>query len=443
MQSLKSTFNAIQWYEGMLLGPQHFQQQGARYESLMCRYLSITQPYFWGISTLTIDRVLLVSGKLRVLELDALLKDGTILNIVPTDALIPEVDLTIYTDELRKGPLMVYLGLPLLNPNGSNVTGDFPRYISTPGDPAVDMNTGENPIYIPRLVPNISLLVGNTPPPQYVTFPLVEIEFVNESYQQTSFLPPQTSVLRTSILGRVIGSILEHLKNKAAFLSENLQSNAPTEQPLILQYENLLKIIVRQIPLLENFLGTNTTHPYILYQALLQLAGDLTTLKRGQVSPLFSPYQHDALFQSFDQVVSFIMSMIEIIQENYSALPFGQFDRVFSIELPSQNLDPTFLISIRGTPTFGSADLLQWIGGTLIASESFLKNVRDRRILGANREVIENDSNFGVSPPPNGLLLTINNDPNFIKSGEPLCLINLMDTPETRPQEIILYTKKT
>lgn len=443
MQSLNPTISAIQWYEGMLLGPQHLQQLSVRYESLMCHYLKIAQPYFWGISKLTIDRVLLVSGKLRVLELEAILPDGMVTTVSPTDSIIPEVDLTVYNDQLRQGPLMIHLGVPILNPNGSNVIGDFPRYISIPGAPAVDTNTGENPIYIPRLIPNIKLLVGNTPPAQYVTFPIVQIEFINESYQPTSFLPPQTSILRTSVLGQVIADILQHLKDKAAFLSENLQSNVSTAQPLILMYENLLKIIVRQVPFLENLLGTSTTHPYMLYQALLQLAGDLTTIKRGQVAPLFSPYQHNDVFQSFDQVVSFIINMIEVIQENYSAIPFGQYDRVFSIELPPQTSDPTFLISLRGTPTFGSSDLLQWLNGVLIASESFLKKVRDRRILGANRNVIENDTDFGISPPQNGLLLTVNNDPEFIKAGEPLCLINLMDTEETRPQEIIFYTKKT
>ena len=443
MPSIKHVFNAIQWYEGMLIGPQHFQQHGVRYESLMFRYLRAAQPFFWGISTLTIDRVLLVSGKLSILELDAILTDGTVLTVTQEDNYTPQVDLTLYNDQFRKGPLMIYLGVPFLNPNGSNLTGDFPRFLSIPGEPTVDLNTGENPIYIPRIVPNIRLLVGNTPPPQYVSFPLMEIEFMNESYQQTSFLPPLTFCARTSVLGQVIGSILQHLKDKVAFLSENLQTNAPTAQPLILQYENLLKIIVRQIPLLEDLLGTNATHPYTLYQALLGLAGDLTTLKRGQVAPLFTPYQHNSIFQSFDQVISFVASMIEIIQENYTALPFGQYDRVFSIELPPQNSEPTFLISLRGTPTFGSPDLVQWLSGTIIASESFLKNVRDRRILGASRLVIENDTDFGISPPQNGLLLTIANDPEFIKPGEPLCLINLMDTPETRPQGIILYTKKT
>ncbi|MBS0185849.1 MAG: type VI secretion system baseplate subunit TssK [Proteobacteria bacterium] len=443
MQSLKHAFDAIQWYEGMLIAPQHFQQHSVRYESLMCRYLRAAQPFFWGISAFTIDRVLLVSGKLSILELDAILPDGTVLTVTEENNYIPQIDLTVYNDEFRKGPLMIYLGVPFVNPNGSNLTGDFPRYLSIPGEPCVDLNTGENPIYIPRIVPNINLLVGNIPPPQYVNFPLIEIEFVNESYQQTSFLPPQTFCSRTSILGQVIANILQHLKDKAAFLSENLQTNAPTAQPLILQYEELLKIIVRQIPILDDLLGTNITHPYRLYQALLSLAGDLTTLKRGQVAPLFTPYQHNSIFQSFDQVVSFVISMIEIIQENYSALPFGQCDRVFSIELPSQVSDPTFLVSLRGTPTFGSSDLVDWLGGTIIASESFLKNVRDRRILGSSRQVIENDSDFGISPPQNGLLVTITNDPEFIKSGEPLCLINLMDSPETRPQGIILYTKKT
>lgn len=445
MPSLTPRINAIQWYEGMLLGPQHFQQAAIRHDILMCQHLKIVQPFFWGISQLTIDRVLLVSGKLRILELEALLPDGTVLSVLPTDTVIPEIDLTVYIEKFRsEGPLMVHLGIPLLNPNGSNVTGDFPRFLSVPETAVVDLNTGENPIYIPFLIPNITLIVSNTPPAHYTSFPLMEIEFINESYQTTTFLPPQTLVLQTSILGQVISNILQRLRDKAAFLSENIQSTTlQSTQPLISEYDNLLKVIVRQIPLLENLLGTNTSHPYALYQGLLELSGNLTSLKRGQVAPVFTPYQHNDLFKCFDQVISFIITMIDVIQENYVSLPFGKYDRVFSIELQPQQVDKRFLIAIRGTPSFGATEIINWVNGTLIASESFLKNVRDRRILGADRQVIYNDNDFGISAPQDGILLTVTNDPAFIKPGEPLCLINLTDTVEKRPQELTLYVKKT
>ena len=447
MQSLQPRVDAVQWYEGMLLGPQHLQQLNLRWDTLLCKYLEILKPYFWGVSILNIDTVTLVNGKLRILELEAILPDGTFVQVKPTDKVIPELDLTVYVDQLRQlGPQMVHLAVPIVNPDGSNVTGDFPRFLSIPGTAVVDLNTGENPIYIPRLVPNISLVLADIPHPRYASFPFAQIEFKDESYQLTSFIPPYLQILTTSTIGKVLGDVLQRLRDKAAFLSENLKSPSGASADLAIMDENakLLTVIVRQVPVLENLLGVNTTHPYQLYLALLELVGDLTALKRGQVAPSFVPYQHNDLYKSFDQVITFIVNMIDLIQENYILLPFNKFDRAFSLELqPGWSSTTTYLLSLRGSPIFGPKDLLQWAEGALIASQSILKNVRDRRILGADRQIVDSNTEFNVTSPQDGILLEVTNDPSFIKPDDALCLVNLLDTPETRPQEIILYVKKS
>lgn len=446
MQSLKPRVDAIQWYEGMLLGPHHLQQLDLRWDNLLCRYLETLTPNFWGVSLLDIDTVTLVNGKFRILELEAILPDGTYIQINPTDKVIPEIDLTAYVDQFREhGPQMIHLAVPLMNPDGSNVTGDFPRFLSVPGTAAVDLNTGENPVYIPRLIPNVSLVLADVPHPRYASFPLAQVEFKDESYQLTSFIPPYLQILSTSLIGNVVGDVLQRLRDKAAFLSENLKTPAGASVDVAIMEENeqLLKVIVRRVPFLENLLGVNTTHPYQLYLALLELAGDLTALKRGQVAPSFVPYQHNDLYKSFDQVITFIVSMIDLIQENYVLLPFSKFDRVFSIELEPAWASPTYVAVLRGGPLFGPKDLVQWAEGALIASQSLLKNVRDRRILGADRQIIDSSSEFNIRSPQDGVLLQITNDPSFIKQGDALCLVNLSDTAEKRPQEIILYIKKT
>src|SRR5262249_28543467 len=43
---------AIQWYEGMLLAPQHFQQSSLRQEALLAYHLAALSPYHWGVSRL-------------------------------------------------------------------------------------------------------------------------------------------------------------------------------------------------------------------------------------------------------------------------------------------------------------------------------------------------------------------------------------------------------
>ena len=60
---------AIQWHEGMLLMPQHFQQFAGRLESLIQFVTTLTSPYGWGVLRFDYDRAALVGGKLRVFVL--------------------------------------------------------------------------------------------------------------------------------------------------------------------------------------------------------------------------------------------------------------------------------------------------------------------------------------------------------------------------------------
>ena len=45
----------IYWHEGMLLRPQHFQQQDRYHETLRHNLLSFSNPWYWGIVDLKIN----------------------------------------------------------------------------------------------------------------------------------------------------------------------------------------------------------------------------------------------------------------------------------------------------------------------------------------------------------------------------------------------------
>jgi type VI secretion system protein ImpJ len=76
---------AIQWHEGMLLAPQHFQWQSQRQEALLHYHSAAMNPFHWGVRHLRIDPVLLVDGTLRVLELEAVLPDGLVVSRLPDE----------------------------------------------------------------------------------------------------------------------------------------------------------------------------------------------------------------------------------------------------------------------------------------------------------------------------------------------------------------------
>ena len=64
----------IQWHEGMLLAPQHFQQAEVRNEGLLHYHMGAAAPFHWGVRRLQIDSRALASGILNLSEIEAILR---------------------------------------------------------------------------------------------------------------------------------------------------------------------------------------------------------------------------------------------------------------------------------------------------------------------------------------------------------------------------------
>src|SRR5262245_10841696 len=107
---------AVQWHEGMLLAPQHFQQLAWRQEALLHYHTLAAAPFYWGVRHVRVDPVLLLSGTLRVVELEALMPDGLLVTHAPHVAEGLEIDLTLYTEVIRQAAVTVHLAVPARTP---------------------------------------------------------------------------------------------------------------------------------------------------------------------------------------------------------------------------------------------------------------------------------------------------------------------------------------
>ncbi len=67
---------AVQWREGMLLSPQHFQLAARRAEALAAYMMGAATPLCWGVQRLQIDQSLLLEAVFRIIELEAVMPDG-------------------------------------------------------------------------------------------------------------------------------------------------------------------------------------------------------------------------------------------------------------------------------------------------------------------------------------------------------------------------------
>ncbi|MGK4008195.1 type VI secretion system baseplate subunit TssK [Sorangium sp. So ce1036] len=432
---------AVQWHDGMLLSPQHFQESARRSERLLDYHLGQLHPFHYGVHHLEIDAGLLASGTLRVLEIEAVLPDHLVVHHTARDPEL-QVDLKPHAAELAVRPLRAYLAIPKEHLGGPAVGGEFARYRSIESAPVPDANTGEEPLPIPRLVPLARLLVAAEPPARFVCLPIAEVRRDGEAFVRTRYVPPCMTVSLTSGLGLMCGEIVARLREKAQRLADRYvglsDSNARDERA---QQRKKIDALVTALPPFEVALGTGRSHPYALYLGLAALVGQLATCSESPVPPVLNAYQHEDLWTAFASVHAHILRVVEGIPESFTTHPFAFSDGRFKVTFHRRFAGQPVFIAARGRQGASEEDVARWIEGALIGSEGRTRDMQESRVLGAGRK--RADGGQGELPRTAGVVFfQLGELGPFVELDKDLVLFNTRDpSASAGPTELILYVK--
>lgn len=439
--------DSIQWHEGLLLTPQHFQQLALRQETLLQYNAAMIAPFYWGIRYLEIDEASLFSGLVQIKQVEAVMPDGLVVSHRMGDELRP-VDLT-KIPESRRQPVKIHLAV-VAGQSRYQSKENKDRYKPIEGEEVPDAVTGEGKVRIPRLIPHLELIAGDTPSKRYVSFPLMEVKYENEAYKQTDFIPPTLSVTSRPqlgpqwTLGRDLGDITEMVRKKAQELAGHAEApSTSVAMRLDVETTGWIRGLTASLPYLEAMLKTEVSHPYPVFLALCSMAGHLAAMGPKLV-PDEPHYNHNDLRASFQPLKDFIeQAIIEGLTSAYKSYPFvyqeGEkvYERPFRAEWKNRRL----ILALRAQPGVQVTDLIKWGKECLIGSKRLLLSMREKRILGAERKFIEKDeeliSSRGV------VLFLLKADSEFIEADEPLQIFNRGERSHmSRPVEIILHVKK-
>jgi type VI secretion system protein ImpJ len=434
---------SIQWHEGLLLTPQHFQQLALRHEALLQYVAASIAPFNWGVRYLKIDPASLAAGTLRVLELEAVMPDSLVVSFGMRRGEELQVDLAQYAEQLKERPLTVHLAVAARE-SDVLTRGDIARYDSVEGEPVPDENTGEGTLRIPRLRPRLRLLVADTPPKKFVGLPVARVYCRDETFTLTDFIPPALAVERQSPLGVICSWTARRLREKAMYLADQLRLPASGARAGIdHETESIIRSLVASLPLLEAVLGTGASHPYIVYLALCSVAGQVSVMGRSLVPPAFAPYDHNDLRATFEPVLAYISRKVdEGVTASFTAHPFRYEEGVYSLMFGHAWAGKRLVIGVRGGAAMSEPEVVRWGRESVIGSRSRMRAMRESRVLGARRELIERDED--LVPPRGVVLFSLRADPEFVEPDEELQIFNAGEHgPSQRPQEIVLYVRNT
>ena len=431
----------IQWHEGMLLSPQHFQQASARLDSLVAWHTLLAAPFSWGVRSLKIDMGLLPAGIVRVQQLEAIMPDGTSVSFSADNAQHGTLELKLapFAEALGNAPLDFYLVLPLTK--SMRDKGSPSRFRSVAMGQVEDEVSEALPADLPRLLPNLSLVAGDVPSGIYTWLRLGTVFKDNELIKMGETLPALIEMPKDGVLWERISAFVGQLRGKAAFVAKQtaVPSSRTEDRLAYLEQRERLRNLMTGLPQIEAVLRTPSLHPYPLYLALCALLGPLSMLKPGALPPVPPEYDHADPLAVLNPVLEALQDSLMEISQEYREHKFEYRHGAFEINLLPEWVDKQLVVGLRGQP---EKDLVAWMNGAIVGSQSAYASLRERRVLGAMRSHIEVAQELGVRASSGYTLFSIQASAALTLPNEPLIVSNSTESASAqRPQEMVLFVK--
>ena len=334
----------IHWSDGMLLMPQHFQQQAHHHEEALRYHLRLLNPFHWGVRRLSFDAQALAEGSFRVQELEAVFEDGLTVRYPPpeTDAREKPAGLTLGLGALRERasqqPVTVFLAVS--DDKRSGTSGPYSRFQAQHTRQVRDEHTGDGDARLTVLLPRL-LLQADEDPQGSIRLPLVTLKCVDSKFVVVDGdVAPRISTDASTPLWMRCALLAKDLRGRAASLDDSIRSaSADTERALVHERERLLHHLVAGLPAFEALLATEP-HPFTLYLGLCSLAGQLAAIGHSRIPPPFERYAHASPGAAFNTVIDFIrVSLDQGVSDLFTAIPLRQLQDRFSTAVEADWLD--------------------------------------------------------------------------------------------------------
>ena len=311
----------VVWHEGMLLRPQHFQQNDRYYDHQLKTRTQLLQTSAYGFFSVEIDHQFLAMGKLVLSRASGMLPDGSLFELGSGHTPL-SLDIPANTSNTP-----VWLALPLVTgnhvearrPQQQDVLARYTIHDMDIGDSnAGDDSTGT----VSCGQADFRLLLGEQPDTQaFVKLQLCHVldttpdgvvslddEFV------PSFLHMQASEFLQSCLKEVI-SMLSH---RGDILAERIRAGGKVSGAEFGDFV-MLQLINRHEPLLRHYMSQENLHPEQLYRELLGLFGELSTFSGETRRPrLESRYQHSDQGTSFRKLMEALRQSLSMVLEQHA-----------------------------------------------------------------------------------------------------------------------------
>ena len=315
------------WGRGVLISPQHFQQQAAyaAWTAECIAQMGLSHP--WGVIASSFETEMLKLGRLQARRLHLRFQDGTLIDTNNADALPP----ALLLDDAAHNATVV-LALPLMRANGGNClkpdqVAERPvRYRQRWRD--IRNLFGDDNQQIAIMQPELTLRFAHQDNSDYLTCPVARLQQDSQGAWtlDDAFLPPLLTMSSSRWLVTQLDQLMTQLRARLSRLmamrresNERMADFAVADVSLFW----LLNALNSAEPVLGQFQRCPQSAPERLYPELARLAGSLLTFSLEHQVSAIPAWRHEQLNAVFPPLFDLLGDLLE------ASLP----SRVVSLEL--------------------------------------------------------------------------------------------------------------
>lgn len=311
----------IVWSEGMLLQPQHFQQQSRHFDSQIRNASQIANVYNWGIDSIDIDTSQLSIGKICINSATGILPDGSYFNIPNIDGVPMAIDVS---DTLLNK--VVYLSLNIRRHGNTEVCRDSDdnksyRYFVEEID-ARDVSGHSNLEQVIEVAGyKLCLLTELDNLNEFSCIPICLIENISSSGKvalKENFIPPYLNIKSNLYLRSFLTELVNLINHRINSLSARVSIAGKATTTEVTDFL-MLQALNRNQPLVRYLESAESVNPLDVYLQLTSLISEMSTfLKADKQSPQLPIYDHNNLTTIFDTIINELRQIFSIVLEQNS-----------------------------------------------------------------------------------------------------------------------------
>lgn len=341
------------WREGMLLKPQHLQQQDRYYAHQQKTLLNQVSPFNWGFYQLEIDPQYLMMGKIVVTHASGIFPDGTLFSLGSGQVVAIDVPKDTYDTQ-------VSLVLPVTQPQSAEFRLQEEQDAITPWVAfetlVYDANYGHNscnPTLCARH--DLRLLIehdaddrSSASNQHWIKLPLCRIADISADQVVTleeHYQPPFLHMGGCPVYLRYGREAINLLANRADVISGRLRSHGRFGGSELGDFL-MLTMINRYEAELRHLFQLKQIHPERLFLTLISLYAELTSFSSESRRPNADlVYSHQDQYEVMTNVMHALRQQLsQVIEQHVIALPLQQ--RKYGIQV-SPLQDRTLLDSAQ------------------------------------------------------------------------------------------------